>query len=83
LMSCLPVLAILYANQDEAERAVEVLALAFTHPTSPTAWMEKWTLLKRLQTKLETDLGTEGYEAAWERGTKLRLETVISEIPPF
>jgi len=82
LMSCLPVLAILYASQDEAERAVEVLALAFTHPTSPTAWMEKWMLLKRLQTKLETDLGSERYEAAWERGTKLGLETVISEFPP-
>ena len=83
LMSCLPVLAILYANQDEVERAVEVLGLAFTHPTSPTAWMEKWMLLKRLQTKLETDLGIERYEAAWERGTKLELETVISEILLF
>jgi tetratricopeptide (TPR) repeat protein len=77
LTSCLPVLAILYANQDEAERAVEVLALAFTHPSSPTGWMEKWMLLKRLQTRLETVLGTEKYEAAWERGTKLGLETVI------
>jgi tetratricopeptide (TPR) repeat protein len=83
LMSCLPVLAILYASQDEAERAVEVLALAFTHPTSPTAWMEKWMLLKRLQTKLETGLGPERYEAAWERGTKLELETVISDSSLF
>ena len=79
--SCLPVLAILYANQDEAERAVEVLALAFTHPSSPTRWMEKWILLKRWQTRLETDLGPDRYEAAWERGTKLELETVISDAP--
>lgn len=83
LVSCLPVLAILYANQNEAERAVEVLALALTHPTSLTGWMEKWMLLKRWQTKLETDLGPERYEAAWERGTKLELKTVISDVPEF
>jgi tetratricopeptide (TPR) repeat protein len=40
-LSCLPVLAILYVSQDETERAVEVLALAFTHPSSSTQWMEK------------------------------------------
>ena len=79
LMSCLPVLAILYANRGEAERAVEVLALAFTHPKSPTAWMEKWMLLNRLKTRLKTDLEPERYEAVWERGTKLELEAVISE----
>jgi predicted ATPase/DNA-binding CsgD family transcriptional regulator len=83
LTSCLPVLAILYASQNEAEQAVEVLALALTHPMSPTGWMEKWMLLKRWQTRLETDLGADRYEAAWERGTKLKLETVISDPFPF
>ena len=39
--------------------------------------MEKWMLLKRWQTRLETNLGPDRYEAAWERGTKLELETVI------
>jgi hypothetical protein len=77
------VLAILYANQGEAEQAVEVLALAFTHPSSLTRWMEKWMLLKRWQTTLETNLGPDKYEAAWERGTKLELETVISDVPAF
>lgn len=78
LLSCLPVLAILYASQDEAERAVEVLALAFTHPKSPTGWIAQWPLLKRWQTRLETELGPERYAAAWDRGTKRELETVIS-----
>jgi predicted ATPase/DNA-binding CsgD family transcriptional regulator len=79
-LSCLPVLAILYANQGETERAVEVLALAFTHPSSSTQWMEKWMLLERWRARLETDLGPERYEAAWERGTKLELETVIRDV---
>ena len=59
------------------------LALALTHPTSPTAWMEKWVLLKRLQTRLETDLGPEKYEAVWERGTKLEFETVLGDFSPL
>lgn len=83
LLSCLPVLAILYASQKNAEQAVEVLALAFTHPMSPTGWMRKWMLLKRLQTQLKTDLGPERYEAVWERGTKLEIETVISDISTY
>lgn len=83
LLSCLPVLAILYANQDEAERAVEVLALAFTHPKSPTGWITQWPLLKRWQAELETDLGPERYAAAWDRGMKLEIETVISDVPAF
>jgi predicted ATPase/DNA-binding CsgD family transcriptional regulator len=83
LLSCLPVLAILYANQDEAERAVEVLALALTHPKSPTGWIAQWPLLKRWQTELETGLNPERYAAAWERGTQLEIEAVISEFSPL
>jgi predicted ATPase/DNA-binding CsgD family transcriptional regulator len=77
LLSCLPMMAILYAIQNEAEHAVALFALAFTHSKSPTGWMEQWPLLKRWQTKLETDLGPARHAAAWERGTKLEIETVL------
>ena len=76
-LSFLPVLAILCASQNEAGRAVEVLALAFTHPNSPTRWMEKWMLLNRWRKKLEALLGVEQYEIAWECGTKLELESIM------
>jgi serine/threonine protein kinase/tetratricopeptide (TPR) repeat protein len=79
LLSCLTVLAVLYAHQYEAEQAVKVLALVFTHPGSPIAWIEKWPLLSRLRANLEAELGAEKYGAAWERGMKLELETVLDE----
>lgn len=79
LLSCLPVLAVVYAHQNEAERAVEVLALAFTHPRSAIAWMERWPLLNRLRADLEAGLGTSLFVAAWERGTQLSIETIVSE----
>ena len=77
--SCLPVLAALYANQDEVARAVQILALAFTHPMSPVGWIEKWLLLERLQTQLKRKLGSKVYEASWERGEQLSLEAVIAD----
>lgn len=79
-LSCLPTLAILHASQDESERAVALFALAFTHPQSPTGWITQWSLLQRWQSELELNLGPERYAAAWKRGTKLDLETVISDV---
>lgn len=83
LLSCLPVVAILYASQEDGERAVEILALAFTHPQSPAGWIRQWPLLTRWQTELETNLGPERYAAAWDRGKKLDIETVIGNVPAF
>ncbi len=60
--------------------AVELLALAFTHPKSATGWMEKWPLLTRLRESLLNDLGEETFNAAWERGKQLDLETVVGEL---
>ncbi len=54
---------------------MELLGLAFNHPTSHTGWMEKWPLLTRLRADLEAELGAEVYSAAWERGAALDLET--------
>jgi hypothetical protein len=76
-MICLLVLAVLYANQNDDEKAVEVLALAFTHPMSPTEWIEKWMLIERLKAQLESTLSTEQYASAWQLGTEMELETVL------
>lgn len=72
----LPVAAILLARQGQQEQAVEVLALAFTHPASAKVWMEQWPLLQRLQDDLRTNLTSAVFEAAWEQGAKSDLETV-------
>jgi predicted ATPase/DNA-binding CsgD family transcriptional regulator len=77
---CLPCSAVPLAGDGQFVRAVEVLALAYTHPKSPTGWMEQWPLLARLQADLEQALGSEAYSAAWERGKTLDLDTTAREL---
>jgi tetratricopeptide (TPR) repeat protein len=76
-LSFLPIIVILYAKEHEFVRAIELLAVALTFPSSPTGWMQQWMLLNRWRTKLEA---IEQYESAWERGKKRELEGVIREI---
>jgi predicted ATPase/DNA-binding CsgD family transcriptional regulator len=77
----LPTAAVLLAHEEQAERAVEVLGLAFHHPASARRWLEQWALLTRLRADLEAQLGAEAYTQAWERGTMSSLETVIAALP--
>lgn len=76
----LPTSAATFADRGKTERAVELLALAFTHPKSATGWLEQWPLITRLQADLKAKLGDDGYNAAWERGKLLDLEKVVQEL---
>jgi predicted ATPase len=77
----LPAAAITLAvHESETERAVEWLALAFHHPTSPTSLLKKWPLLTRLCAHLEAKLGSQVYTAAWERGQALDFQAVIATL---
>ncbi|MBK8025071.1 MAG: hypothetical protein IPK19_27610 [Chloroflexi bacterium] len=76
----LPILAICAARQGHPERAVERLALAFTHPVGASGWMQKWPLLSRLLAELEETLGSEAFLEAWERGRQLSLDAVTAEL---
>jgi serine/threonine protein kinase len=73
----LPIVALLLSEDDKNSLAVELLGLTFHHPESITGWMGKWDLLTRLQVDLRQELGEEAYQAAWERGKSLDLETVV------
>jgi hypothetical protein len=74
----LPVAAAILASGGEG--AVELLALASSHPLSATGWLERWPRLMALQEKLEAELGAEAYQAAWERGKALDLEAVAAAL---
>jgi tetratricopeptide (TPR) repeat protein len=69
-----PLAAVLTARAGHSERAAELLGLAYSAPKERTGWMEKWLLL------LEAKLGAEVYQAAFERGKALDLETVVTEL---
>jgi tetratricopeptide (TPR) repeat protein len=76
----LPVISLALAQQGQSERAVEFLSLFLNHPLSATWWTENWTLLSEWQTRLEESLGSQAYQAAWQRGRALDLEQVTVEL---
>jgi predicted ATPase/DNA-binding CsgD family transcriptional regulator len=75
-----PAAAIILAFESGKEQAVEMLALAFHHPTSPTELLEKWPLLTRLLAKLEIELGAQAFAAAWERGQVYAFESALTAV---
>ncbi len=76
---CLPILAILFARENEPERAIEILALAYSHPASSTGWLERWLLINRLQDQLKEQIGTNKYHALWEHGKTLDLYEIVGD----
>jgi predicted ATPase/DNA-binding CsgD family transcriptional regulator len=80
IIGVLPAAAIIEAHEGDQAHAVGLLGLAFSYPQGLVGWMEKWPLLTRLRADLKADLGEEAYNAAWERGKQLDLETVVKEL---
>jgi predicted ATPase len=80
LTLCLPVMTIILAYEVETERAGELMALAATHPASTPDWMEHWPVLVCLRDDLEAELGQAEFDAAWARGTALKLDAVVADL---
>jgi serine/threonine protein kinase len=76
----LPIISCLLAHNDEKEYSVELYGLAMLQSTDLVGWMEHWELLQDIQKSLKAQLGEEAYNAAWERGKSLDLETVFQEL---
>jgi tetratricopeptide (TPR) repeat protein len=73
----LPVVALILAQQDRPEQAVETLSLAYHHPLSVNGWMEHWPALEDLRADLDARLDLNTHLAAWERGKNLHITQVI------
>ncbi len=73
----IPPIAILIAASGHKERAAECLGFGFTHRLAPVRMFEQWKALTEFRAALQQELGTEAYNAAWERGKALDLETVV------
>ena len=67
-------------HNDNPQRATKFLALASTHPHSLKGWLTIWPLVDTLKEHLKPEPDEEAYNAAWEQGTQLSLETVIPEL---
>lgn len=74
---CLSLEAAVLAHEGASEQAAAMLGLAFNQPREVTGWLHRWPLVGRLRERLRNELGDENFEAAWERGCHLNLESVI------
>jgi predicted ATPase/DNA-binding CsgD family transcriptional regulator len=74
---CLLIAALVQAHQGNKKQAVTFFSLSFHHSASPKGIIEKWPLLSRLRTNLETDLGLDEFADAWEHGKTLDLESTV------
>lgn len=71
--------AILIAyDEKNPKRATELLALASTHRSSMSGWMQLWTYIDELKAHLQDELGHDNYETAWQKGQNLEWELVVS-----
>jgi ATP/maltotriose-dependent transcriptional regulator MalT len=80
IIAFLAVGAIILAHRGDTVRAVELLALAFTHPIQASGWMEKWDLLTRLRADLEATLGSELYSTIWQHGKALDADDAATDL---
>lgn len=81
MAGCIPMCAIQVAQDGDAERAAQLLGLAFTYSDHfLMGWMQQWPRLTRMREQLQAQLGKEAYQAAWERGQKHDLRRTISEL---
>ena len=80
LTLCLPVWAVILANENQSRRAVQLLGLAAARPTQQPAWLENWPLLHELRLEMEADLGGETYASLWEQGKSLDLYETVSDL---
>jgi hypothetical protein len=71
-------MVVLHSQNEAWETAVHHLALAYTHPLSPTDYFDTWPLLKRTEAHLRQVLGDDAYQAAWNDGQALEIERLFA-----
>jgi hypothetical protein len=76
----LPVAAFILGQVGATVSAVEVLSFACNHALNVTGWTEEWDALAGLGDGLRGKLGSDAFEAAWERGKSLHHETLLARL---
>lgn len=75
----LPLTAVLLHQQGKSEQAVNALALASSHPLSPTGWMPLWTPLHELRNGWQREIATAvaAISSSTPEKTLSEIETMI------
>ena len=61
-----------------AETAVSLLSFVYQHPEAPLNYKQR--IREEFRPKFENELGAEMFEAAWEQGRQMDLETAVNLI---
>jgi predicted ATPase/DNA-binding CsgD family transcriptional regulator len=77
---CLSLEAVACAHEGAYHKAAELLALAYQQPDWAHGWLDRWPVIASLRNELNEQLGTEMFQAAWERGSAQHTETVIQAL---
>lgn len=76
-----PMAALILASEGQVELAIELVALSsslsYQPNQPPMIWLEKWPMMIRSLSTWEAQLGASRYAAAWERGARLDVDTVV------
>lgn len=78
LVWCLPPWAAWEARYGDPERATSLLALTQLQPTNLIAWLPVWLDRYPIQRLLEAKMGSEVFNAAYERGQGWLIEHVVA-----
>lgn len=73
---CIVAIANLYNHTGNQQWATELLGLAFAQPW-PWGGQERKPIYTRLQRTLQSTMGTNAYQSAWDHGQTLDLETTL------
>ena len=73
LMMCMPVAAVITAQNEQGEMAVELLALCKKFPKEKNLWRQYWSPFRGLQDRLEKKFTDQEYQLAWQRGARRQL----------
>ncbi len=73
----LPPLAVVLANEEQPEKAAQVLGLAYAHPASATGWLQQWSLLSYTTDGLKTALEQKVFAEATAIGQNMMLEVAL------
>jgi hypothetical protein len=72
------IFALIYGQTQQYQHCAELLGIC--QNASILGWLPKWSLTHDVIHKAKQELGADAYNAAWERGKSLDLETVVQDL---
>jgi serine/threonine protein kinase/tetratricopeptide (TPR) repeat protein len=80
LLMIIPCVANLLVYDGDYDRAVKLLAAAFSHPACACDLLDRWPGLTELRKDLQIKLGLEEFKAFWTRGQEQGIDVMLDKL---